>query len=558
MPVAGKGAFQNHAPKAKKIKQVEIKEDLMIALQHSLSTLETGGMNIEAINARLAPTYVSLPKLEHGKLENLAARYLAHGFFRKEYGWLIHGLDPAAETKEKVQYRNVTSLPNSKHDVVEFLLGILGRKLDNKGLSLNAAVAFVALLGNLILHDGVDMLQDAYALNNFGVDSHLTEKELHRVLDSYMVLLSSDKQHGALDMKQHNVDRANIHNAWEGFPVMQTFSGDMLKNTAFMVEGVKNPFEKRTYTFQDARRIIVGMSQQYGKVRNIQCTELKEGLTEMDPWATGRVSLRHFYTRRAVGPWQLVESKQYLRQLGALDESMPELGPRVIIPNYVTAVSNCDSPSDYYSICCIHECDDLLNQLEVDIKAPDAKPQDILHLVQNMTSGTIDAPRNLSKVLVHALDQVAAIHDGRVPLHSRLFAQWMHYVFPHECPYPYMKGAIKSLSPHEWQEQTGRDIAATDSEIQEIMQMSVSHGEAFDMAQWTLEEEMLTSKTEEGHQEANKDAWFYFKTAMQLVAFAGGPAFFLMLVASSLSAFWGKKKGVVCPLNDLKESRERV
>ncbi|OLP24478.1 hypothetical protein AK812_SmicGene48940, partial [Symbiodinium microadriaticum] len=22
------------------------------------------------------------------------------------------------------------------------------------------------------------------------------------------------------------------------------------------------------------------------------------------------------------------------------------------------------------------------------------------------------------------------------PLHGRLFAQWMHYAFPHECPYP--------------------------------------------------------------------------------------------------------------------------
>merc|ERR1719258_371727 len=131
------------------------------------------------------------------------------------------------------------------------------------------------------------------------------------------------------------------------------------------------------------------VSQQFGKVRDTQCHELKDGLVEMDPRRSGRVPLKSFYEKKAVGPWTLTESPEYLRQLGVLDESVPKLGPQLIIPNYVTAVSNCDSPSEYYSICCIHECEELLNELESSIEAPTAEPEVILGLVANMSSDTI-------------------------------------------------------------------------------------------------------------------------------------------------------------------------
>merc|ERR1719252_351584 len=102
---------------------------------------------------------------------------------------------------------------------------------------------------------------------------------------------------------------------------------------------------------------------------------------ELAPSATGRVPLKHFYAKQKVGPSSLTESPEYLRQLGALDESAPSLGPQLIIPNYVTAVSNCDSPSEYYSICCIHECQDLLYELEDQVFDSTAPPELIIELV---------------------------------------------------------------------------------------------------------------------------------------------------------------------------------
>jgi len=53
-----------------------------------------------------------------------------------------------------------------------------------------------------------------------------------------------------------------------------------------------------------------------------------------------------------------------------------------------------------------------------------------------MPSDTVDAPRNLSSALVGRLNEIAQNHGGRVPLHGRLFSQWMHHAHPNECPYP--------------------------------------------------------------------------------------------------------------------------
>merc|ERR1719456_1974787 len=245
---------------------------------------------------------------------------------------------------------------------------------------------------------------------------------------------------------------------------MDSFSSDMVRNAGFVEQDVVNPFvaDGRVYDFEHAISVMTTITQQYGKARHQKCQQLKEGLTTMDPFMTGRLSLKNFYTMKEVGPWMLSESQEFLRQLGALDESSQSLGPRVIISNYIHAVSNCDNPSEYYSICCIHECHGLLNHLEVKIRAPTAAKEAILGLVMNLSSDSIEAPRNLSLALVNALDQVATLHNGKVPLHGRLFAQWMHYAFPHECPYPYVSGSFNPLMPSEWMKTQGSVIVKKD------------------------------------------------------------------------------------------------
>jgi len=48
--------------------------------------------------------------------------------------------------------------------------------------------------------------------------------------------------------------------------------------------------------------------------------------------------------------------------------------------------------------------------------------------------------------LVQRLRQVAQKHHGLIPLHGRLFAQWLHHAYPHQCPFPYTGHAIGNTS----------------------------------------------------------------------------------------------------------------
>ncbi|CAE7762562.1 tmem145, partial [Symbiodinium necroappetens] len=87
----------------------------------------------------------------------------------------------------------------------------------------------------------------------------------------------------------------------------------------------------------------------------------------------------------------------------------------VRIANYLQGPSNCIASSSYYSICCLSECEGLVNELEAKVQAPAADPAYLLELVGHISS-----------------------------------ASWMHYAFPHECPYPKVFQETKILTPEFW------------------------------------------------------------------------------------------------------------
>ena len=71
---------------------------------------------------------------------------------------------------------------------------------------------------------------------------------------------------------------------------------------------------------------------------------------ELEDQKDGCVPVGQFYKgMREHGSWQFSESPDYLRELGALDESDPK-NLRVMIPNYVNGLSNCVASSSYYSV----------------------------------------------------------------------------------------------------------------------------------------------------------------------------------------------------------------
>jgi len=275
---------------------------------------------------------------------------------------------------------------------------------------------------------------------------------------------------------------------------------DLHRNVAYSRYETSSPFEPVGFNFEETSKMVATVNKQFGQFHEAQCQELTQGLAQMDPSISGRVPLGQFYAKRTVGYWNLVESADYLRSLGAIDDSAGA-GLRVIIPNYAGSMSNCDAPSQFYSICCVSEGPSLLNQIEVSVQAPVARPQQILELVSNLPSSTIAAPRNLSSALVSALNDVAKAHDGQIPLHSRLFAQWLHFAYPYEVPYPHMSGSIKPQSPQRWSKAHGCSDDADQTEINFHMSMIQDQDDplfevADPMSMWTLEDEMLAGHGE--------------------------------------------------------------
>merc|ERR1719382_1331190 len=139
-------------------------------------------------------------------------------------------------------------------------------------------------------------------------------------------------------------------------------------------------------------------------------------------------------------------------------------GKQVIIPNYLQGVSNCIINRPHYRICCVNECEAILGDIEASVGAPLGQPGDILELVGNMTSYDDDPPK-LDEALRGQLQRVAETHGGKIPLHGRLFAQWLHYAFPRECPFPHKAGHAKPTAPEEF----GDHAVVTPEEVEQIV-----------------------------------------------------------------------------------------
>merc|ERR1712183_1093723 len=189
----------------------------------------------------------------------------------------------------------------------------------------------------------------------------------------------------------------------------------------------------------------------------------------------------------------------------------------VVIPNYMQSQSNCLAGSSFYSVCCFDECESLLGHVEEAIKGPSAQPSQLVEVVSGLHSDTVHASRNLSGALLSRLGQIADLHGGQVPLHGRLFAQWMHHAYPRECSFPHVSGTKNPQSPDEWMRQTQSSISLSESE----MRRAVDDSRITDATTvekdllWSSEEELLVARKPTGSRGV---MWGLLRLAMYCIA----------------------------------------
>lgn len=424
------GFLRNGAGTSRSISASELEFSLRESLEGVMGS-GTWAHRAEEIEKKMWMTYQSLPKNENGRLSQMAVRFIVHNYFAKEHGWLIEGLEPTGNRANVSDVRSASIIQSKAPALLEALLE---DKQHDRGLALHDAVAMVATLEHLIFDEAIILLERAYALNDLHTGAMLDEVSLHEVLRSYLLLFRQGSSANLYDGELHRSIKAR-YSTKQGWHEIIAYEQDIQHDYDFSRRHTINHFVERKYSFEEASQMVVNLAEGYGKWQNADCLDMKSHLMKLDTRGTGRIPLDIFYRSEAGSAYEFTESRDYLRDVGALDESLKS-NPGVFIANYLVGPSNCIATNSYYSVCCLNECEALMNEVESHIKGPEATPRQLISLLSNMSSTTIDAPRNFSQDMVTRLDLIASSNDGTVPLHGRLFSQWIHYAFPHECPMP--------------------------------------------------------------------------------------------------------------------------
>ena len=454
-------------------------------LQEVMAALGSGNRvtdeRLKSIEDAARSSFAAMPKNEHGNLEDAAARYMLHRLFVQRHGMYIKGLEATG-----MDWQNASTSEVLEDHVPSFVLSLFEDRLKGRGLGLHELSVLAATLEHLIHDEAVERLSAVYKARGVPQGVGLNEIQLQEILDTYMAAFLT----GTQDLTSASVQRASMSDNYPGWHATQKFTMQV-RSSVLASKSADPNFAPGNLSFQAATAVVEEIGERYGRWQDAECRDLKTSLTKLEHAGTGRVLLKDFYGSALKGNWQLSESIPYLRELGALDESDPA-NLAVLIPNYVNSQSNCVASSSVYSVCCINECEALLGNLERQIAAPTATAEQIAEVASQMPSATVQAPRKLPHELKSKLDEVAQENHGQVPLHGRLFAQWLHHAYPRECPFPHVTGAANPMTADEWMQARQESVSASKEEMLRVVETSASAPRT-DLP-WIPEEQLLSPK----------------------------------------------------------------
>jgi len=447
---------------------------------------------LEAVAAGLRPMWEVIPKLQNNAVDWKMVRYIAHRYFVQKSNLLVRGFEPVRRI-DAVSLDAVRILSSNLPSAVE---KSVFTKHSSGGFSFDDTVSMVATLEQLISNDENMLLQTVFEHQGRKHDQLLSRGELLAVVEDYMM-------HWMMDdpkiLRAFRRDPTLIPRAIPKWGEIQLFVDGLVEGLEFERKKTARPGDlqgilSKEYSFEDAHDVASRITNTFASFWEGECQLIKQSLVAFDYTGSGRVRLSDFYGANADGEWRFGESEAYLRELGALDESLSWKGKQVIIPNYLQGANNCIVSTPHYLVCCAQECEEVLNEIENAAGAAFASPHGILEVVLNM-NGTTDERPKIETAMRIQLARISDTHGGQVPLHGRLFAQWLHYVFPRECPFPHKTGttAVRTAT------QFGNASIASHKEVKMHASgrgvnssFEVEYDEAQALLQWSEEEELMT------------------------------------------------------------------
>jgi len=513
------------------------KEDVEETLFSELSELSTSS-KLRSIEEELRSMYVALPKNVHGSLEPSVVRYALHRYFVQKHGWYMMGLDPAGNSWN-------ASAPATlvKDRAPAYIQSLFEQRVHGKGLGLEELAVFVAVMSDLVHAEALQGLHKAYASLRLPTVGPVPKRWSELAVKAYLIGFVVGGNLTITGMEDFDFLERELPEIYPDWHDTYMWLEDLQETHDLMLQSRRNPFVAKRDTFDTSVAFVQEFGHNFGSYQDLECKALKSRLVEMEYHSTGRIRLSRFYAGGVNGDWTLSESVAYLRNLGVLDETDPSK-PSVAIANYMTSSTNCLATSGFYSVCCTNECEGLMQRLEKDLAAPSAIPDRIVESVSALPSDTVDAPRNLSAALLARLGEIAEVHHGHVPLHGRLFAQWMHHAYPRECPFPHVSGTTSPMSPDDWMEHHGIDnIEASMEEMQlhhARLEQDISSQEADVALPWTHVEELVGTHHERDSARYRLWAASHVRWIMAVAALA---SFAAPLLRASIVAASGDEAG---------------
>jgi len=431
----------------------------------------------------MRPMFAALPKNQHGTLEPTTVRYALHRYFVNKHGWYIKGLEPLGQAWNSTSVADVMS-----KKVPAYIESLFDQELHGQGLGLHQLAAFAATLTDFVHNAALSDVMALYKALKIETTTSMRKEEADLVIRSYVLqtLDGNGTIESRFDVAAFEQEMVETFPDWDDF---KAWVDDVRQTKSF--ERSARHLMPQEFTLETVVEDVQALNDHLGAFQDINCRSLKAALADVEYKNTGRVLLSDFYRIGLEGKYLFIEYVDYLRKLGALDETDPN-HPTVIIANYLAGPANCMITTNFHSVCCFDECEHLFAQVEREIAAPYAEPGRIAGIIAGLPSDTVDAPRNLSTTLHSRLQEIADHHGGVVPLHGRLFAQWLHHAYPLECPYPHAAGTTKPVTPDEWLDETDTDeIGAPEDERLRITGAAKPTSNATEALPWLAVEELV-------------------------------------------------------------------
>lgn len=495
------------------MKMESLRGDLQAAMAEALGQYHDVDFVKYDIRAWVEPMFKTLPQISshEGHVELRAMEHTLHRYFMKRYSLSLRPFEPHRP------FNATTDVLGDR--VPAFVEEILRGRFYHNGFSLDDAVSMVATMEQFLYDDTLRRISKSHdSLFESSLDHDITEDQAVQIIGHSIQQVDKEPQgeqsivppRGSLDWGTEQIIKGELHRILYK-RTRRARQAALKSQDSFTLDEVAHA----------GHALVLSMQKLFAT-----CERLRKHMANLDPKNTGRVTLSDLYWNSNAGEFELRESKDWLKRLGALDESSTWKGPQVIIPNYVGGASNCIVTTQLYRVCCpSNECEHLLSRVEAEVQAPTGSPHQIMPVIlESIAQGDVKTIMPLSKKLW----EVAQHHDNRIPLHGRLFQQWLHYVKPQECPYPHKRGSVELVNLAGCGTNCAIDdvkAAARDS-LHVPLEGPVSDEDDDDaawMSQWALEEELVVST----------GTPLYSDMGERLIAFLAASGFF----ASALCIF---------------------